>query len=188
MKKIMFNDEFVLTQKTLDGWKTMTRRLVGNRMTDDDIDAYLRGYTDVAYERAPYKIGEVVAVAQSYHDIGMPPTECIDGLYRRWCDEPGWTNKMFVKSELMPERIKFTGMRIERLQDISDEDCLKEGITGHDGRFFVHNKDGVVLACRNPKTAFRFLIDRICGIGTWKSNPWVYAYDYERVKEKSTFQ
>lgn len=181
MKKIMFNDEFVLTQKTLDGRKTMTRRLVGNRMTEADIVAYLRGYPEVAFEHAPYKIGEVVAVAQSYHDIGMPPTECINGLYRRWCDEPGWNNKMFVKSDLMPTGIKFTGMYIERLQTISPEDCIKEGITGHDGRFFVHNKYGVVLACGDAKSAFGFLINRVCGKGTWESNPWVYAYSYERV-------
>ena len=33
MKKIMFNDRFGLTDAVLDGKKTMTRRLVGNRMT-----------------------------------------------------------------------------------------------------------------------------------------------------------
>lgn len=189
MKKIMFNDEFLLTQATLDGRKTMTRRLVGDRMTEADIIAYLRGYPEVAFEHAPFKIGEVVAVAQSYSNIYMSNAE---ESYRLLAyshkDEPGWNNKMFVKPDLMPTKIKFTGMYIERLQTISPEDCIKEGITGHDGRFFVHNKYGVVLACRNPKFAFRFLIDRVCGIGTWKDNPWVYAYEYERVKEKSTFQ
>lgn len=182
MKKIMFNDEFLLTQATLDGRKTMTRRLVGNRMTEADIVAYLRGYPEVAFEHAPFKIGEVVAVAQSYSNIYMSNAE---ESYRLLAyshkDEPGWNNKMFVKPDLMPTKIKFTGMYIERLQTISPEDCIKEGITGHDGRFFVHNKYGVVLACRNPKFAFRFLIDRVCGIGTWKDNPWVYAYEYERV-------
>ena len=40
----------------------------------------------------------------------------------------GYTNKMFVKSDLMPHHIKITNIRMEQLQDISEEDCLKEGI------------------------------------------------------------
>ena len=35
---------------------------------------------------------------------------------------------MFVKADLMPRHIEFTDRKVERLQDISDEDCLKEGI------------------------------------------------------------
>lgn len=43
-------------QAVLDGNKTMTRRAVGNHMTNDDIKAYLKGFKDVAYNLAPYKI------------------------------------------------------------------------------------------------------------------------------------
>lgn len=66
-----------------------------------------------------YKVGEIVAVAQSYADIGIEPFA--------FC-EAAWRNKMFVKAELMPYQIKITNVRIQRLQDISDEDCLREGI------------------------------------------------------------
>lgn len=183
MKKIMFNNKYGLNQAVLDGLKTMTRRPVGSRMTEDDIDAYLRGYHDVVYEHAPFKIGEVVAIAQSYHDIGMPPTECINGLYRRWCDEPGWDNKMFVKAELMPSRIEFTSMYIERLQDISDEDCMKEGITmfkNVNGDYVFSFKGGSVFT--SAKLAFAALIDKVSGKGTWESNPWNFAYSFELVK------
>lgn len=182
MKKIMFNDEFVLTQAVLDGRKTMTRRLVGDRMTEADIVAYLRGHPEVAFENAPFKIGEEVAIAQSYYRNGMPSTECINGLYRRWCDEPGWTNKMFVKPNLMRHRIRIKNIRVERLQDISDADCLKEGIKRKNEKYLIENERGVCFYTNSPTLAFRFLIDRICGKGTWSSNPWVYAYSFELVK------
>lgn len=38
----------------------------------------------------------------------------------------GWDNKMFVRAEHMPHRIRITDIRVERLQDISDEDCLRK--------------------------------------------------------------
>ena len=44
------------------------------------------------------------------------------------CSQKGWNNKMFVASNLMPHQICITKVRIEKLQDISDEDCLAEGI------------------------------------------------------------
>lgn len=39
-----------------------------------------------------------------------------------------WSNKMFVKAELMPHQIRITGIKCERLYDISEADCLREGI------------------------------------------------------------
>lgn len=183
MQKIMFNERYGLEQAVLKGRKTMTRRLVGNRMTEYDIDAYMRGYHDVAYEHAPFKIGEEVAIAQSYHDIGMPPTICVDGLFRLWCDEPGWNNKMFVKAELMPRRIKITDIKVEQLQDIGDEDCLKEGIA-----MYKNINDDYVFgfkggsAFTDAKLAFATLIDKVSGKGTWERNPWVFAYSFELVK------
>lgn len=133
----MFNDKYGLTDAVLQGHKTMTRRTVGNRMTDDDIKAYLKGYTELADKAAPYKIGEVVAVAQSYKDLGYTK-EWVEQHIRpnpnaKWNDPfekkyPGWNNKMFVRAELMPHRIRITDVKVERLQDISDDDCFKEGI------------------------------------------------------------
>lgn len=187
MKKMMFNDKYGLTQAVLEGKKTQTRRLVGNRITEYDIDAYIKGYHDVAYGLSPFKIGEVVAIAQSYHDIGLPPTECIGGVYQRRCDEPGWTNKMFVKAELMPLRIKITDIKIERLQEISDEDCLKEGVTNYKAYKYKvfglkYEQTKKIRAFNYPRQAFAALIDKVSGKGTWDSNPWVFVYDFELVK------
>lgn len=85
-----------------------------------------------AAKLAPYKIGEDIAVAQNYKD-------CIGQEYLDYVAEDevcklvmnghiGCTNKMFVRADLMPHRIRIKNIKVERLQDISDEDCAKEGI------------------------------------------------------------
>ena len=135
-----------------------------------------------------YNVGEVVAVAQSYHDCGGMDEEGVP----RWemiaqsvgATGAGWGNKMFVSADLMPHQICITSVRIERLQDISDEDCLKEGIrkvvneNGIDVQYYIAHD-----ACfENPREAFAYLIDKVSGKGTWESNPYVWVYDFELVK------
>ena len=207
MKKIMFNDKFGLTDAVLQGRKTMTRRPVGNRMTDDDIKAYLKGYAELANKCAYYKIGEVVAVAQSYKDAGIDPHflmfQPIDGstYFAKMEIEAmfteGWNNKMFVRADLMTHQIRITDIKVERLQDISEEDVYKEGfrkesINNGWGNAAWHWESVLTymdrLGCykqirsENPKEAFSLLIDKVSGVGTWERNPWVFAYSFELCK------
>ena len=192
MKKIMFNDKFGLTDAVLQGRKTMTRRPVGNRMTDDDIKAYLKGYAELANKCAYYKIGEVVAVAQSYKDAGIDPHflmfQPIDGstYFAKMEIEAmfteGWSNKMFVRADLMPHQIRITDIKIERLNDISDEDCMCEGLVKGMITYGIRFEGGCLLAYSTPREAFADLIDAVSGKGTWESNPWVFVYSFELVK------
>lgn len=205
----MFNDKYGLTDAVLQGRKTMTRRVVGSRMTDDDIKAYLKGYTELAYKAAPYYIGEVVAVAQSYSSFR--PLISHNDDYSP--SHPGWSNKMFVRADLMPHRIRITDIKVERLQDISDEDCLKEGIIPITWRqhlpqaiddlspqkYIDHNvyslekfREGIEdcwaesdpneYMAEEAKTAFAVLIFKTLGRKVWESNPFVFAYTFELVK------
>ena len=193
MKKIMFNDKYGLTQAVLEGRKTQTRRivleryanmiqdiknrLISSNKTKEQINSSL---SELGITISPYKVGEIVAIAQSYKDCGA------EAYY--WKQTPGWTNKMFVKANLMPHRIEIERLRVERLQDISDEDCLKEGIYEDGGNdsfiphyFYNHynsNSDGF----KTPQLAYAHLIDKINGKGTWNSNLFVLAYDYKLIK------
>lgn len=176
MKKIMFNDKFLLTQAVLRGEKTQTRRIVK--------DGTPLGNFEETMKYAPYKVGEVVAVAQCYLDIGSPQFD------KFGYDVSGNTNKMFVKAELMPHKIKITNVRIERLQDISDEDCLCEGIFYCTPAYapntkssfgFQFHKGGLYLF-DTARDAFATLIDKVNSKGTWESNPFVWIYDFELVK------
>lgn len=145
MKKIMFNDKFGLTDDVLKGRKTMTRRIVQEK--------YLRIYEDMSRlgqpchpleewlirKAAAYKVGEVVAVAQSYKDLKLSYIPHIDEPDFKTCTKhapqwgnprgmKGWSNKMFVRADQMPNKIRITDIKVEKLQDISDGDCFKEGI------------------------------------------------------------
>lgn len=213
MKKILFNDNFLLTKAVLDGRKTQTRRVITCPKTFHGIDVYgyyvCRRATDGAITEVcmydenesfidegqilpKYNVGEVVAVAQSYRDCGgvnedgVPMWEIIS--QKVGGTNAGWGNKMFVRAELMPHQIRITDVRVERLQDISYEDCLKEGIKqGKCGSKDTHYMRA--FYCPNdsqpyciPQDAYCVLIDNICGKGTWESNPYVFVYDFELVK------
>ena len=217
MKKIMFNKHFGLQQSVLDGTKNMTRRIIQaprkfNGVEDTMLEFHRRKGASIFYDCVvcdgdgyelgqmplPYKVGEVVAIAQSYKEIDergivgyVDASDIQPGMVSPIFakDTPGWTNKMFVKARYMPHKIQITDLWFERLQDISDEDIMREGI--HEGEFmntwdrFYYDMWGDVanhITFRTPREAFASLIDRVSGRGTWESNPWVVAYSFNLIK------
>lgn len=144
-----------------------------------------------------YREGETVAVAQSYKDLGYSEI-ALDRSPKDWRivrgtlgKSKGWNNKMFVRVDACIEKghqIRITKVRMQRLQDISEEDCLKEGINKivlEDGipRYRVMDRNGErTYSTDNYKDAYRFLINGTSGKGTWEKNPWVWVYDFELIK------
>lgn len=196
MKKILFNDIYRLTQAVLNGKKTQTRRIATMQQmrivlnhpkySDYTLDELAESCRESAALRkfAPYKIGEVVAVAQSYQTIFDEQGT----LHNKWlCDIPlnhaGWHNKMFTCADLMPHHIRITNIRVERLQDISDEDCLAEGVIRCETP--TCHKNYCTRDCddcaKSPREAYSALIDKVSGKGTWESNPYVFVYEFVKV-------
>lgn len=180
----MFNDKFRLTQAVIEGRKTMTRRIVPKRLLKDCV------VTGEVLIKSPYKVGEVVAVAQSYSELSWDAN--FYNTLKSMCERlpqyelKGWDNKMFVKADLMPHQIRITDIEVERLQDISDDDCLKEGIfedyDEHGGMYttpFYDYKGNDGDGFFTPQEAFAALIGKVSGKGTWERNPWVFAYTFE---------
>ena len=204
----MFNDKYGLTDAVLDGKKTMTRRVCKEFRTggiiyakdvesigmysDENLVEFAMKDGSVMVSVPHYKVGDVVAVAQSYKSVfeeslnyALPRYHWLDDHI----DEKGFENKMFVKASEMPHQIQITDVKTERLQDISDEDCLKEGVV-YDSRHWVNgykvenlwNKIDRQSHFRSAQVAFANLINRISGKGTWELNPYVFAYTFELVK------
>lgn len=194
MKKIMFSDKYGLTQAVLEGRKTQTRRIADNagRLRDITVRQALeevnKGRACLFDEGRPlalsaYKLGETIAIAQKYADLAY------DGEFFRLLGkvifEKGCHNKMFVKADFMPHRIRITNIRVERLQDISEEDCIAEGVWRDDNvelegtTYWYHGL--AKSSFRTPQQAYASLIDRISGKGTWESNPYVFVYDFELI-------
>lgn len=229
MKKIMFNDECGLTQAVLEGRKTMTRRgckydrpnetydIVFPVFEPNDYDNngnitsplnYAFGWKNnegdfTGWNIPQYKVGEVVAIAQSYKSIN----EFYEIAYKRhnsfhgqivtnydipfkeivkWFElreslkyTAGWTNKMFVKADLMISHIRITNVKTERLQAISDIDCMAEGINYYEQEGFSWCTTGNLF--NTPREAFAALIDKVSGKGVFQSNPYVFVYEFELV-------
>lgn len=191
----MFNDKYGLTQAVLDGRKTMTRRVIHAENIPDDpeygyapnIDACCVFNEDDVVAKSQYDLCEVVAIAQSYETLANSGylDKMMDGALsmKKEYAGAGYKNKMFVKAELMPHHIKITDIRVERLRDISNEDCLREGIYLSQEEFgkpstYAFNDEYLYM---NPRSAFMVLIDKVSGKGTWESNPMVWVYEFELV-------
>ena len=220
MKKIMFNDSYGLTQAVLNGTKTMTRR-IGEKYLTELIKGHETDFTVTSQRACPkhlvvespqlphgiclwlgtkYRLGEVIAVAQSYETLAnsdyldkmvVPANNPVKCEFKKEYCNPGWSNKMFVRADLMPHQIQITDIKIERLQDISDEDCWKEGIiiktVGDFGTYAGYGygerrASSLDETFSTPRKAFASLIDRISGKGTWQSNPIVVAYSFRLIK------
>lgn len=199
----MFNDYFSLTRAVIIDMKNMTRRFLKPNgvqifrdlgytryeIIGDQLRAWNDKRNDFLIEKLPYQVGEIVAVAQKYKDIYDLYIRTKDYRYniaiKNPTDTAGWNNKMFVRADVMPERIKFTGLKIENLQDISNEDCLKEGIYECKGCLKgMYTYDNAPTYYETPRKAFASLINRVSGKGTWESNPFVLAYSFERIKNE----
>ena len=186
----MFNSKFGLEQAVLEGRKTMTRRIA----TTEEIECPNIGWGIEGKERGKrvlcscneilamsrYAKGEVIAIAQPYKDV--PPYKGHPGYSNHRDLSAGWENKMFVKAHLMKHYIKITDIKVERLQDCSEDDCLKEGICKNFDAcrpYYIPNTGRPTFA--NPREAFASLIDKVSGKGTWDSNPWVFVYEFKLI-------
>ena len=175
------------TKQSIADWKESCKRRLYKAEGEE-----LKEMLDYALEHSPYKVGEKVAIAQRYIDLvnndefyrlcgihGMP-LECIK--YEKGCE-----NKMFVKADLMPHHIRITDIRVERLHDISDEDCISEGIgirpddIQEYGVKYVKGELTLWICGDSPLEAYTVLIDKVSGKGTWESNPYVFVYEFELI-------
>ena len=202
----MFNDHFGLTQAVLEGRKTQTRRIIKTQPPYENFDIAFPVFEEECWNDNPlygafcwvnkdkpkehtewikpsFKEGEVIAVAQKYKDVFESQQDETLELLDLFLNQ-GWDNKMFVRADLMPHQIRITNVRIERLQDISDDDCLKEGIrkvvneNGTDVQYYVAH-----AACfETPREAFAHLINKVGKKDTWERNPYVWVYDFELIK------
>lgn len=203
MQKINFNNQYGLTDAVIERIKTKTRRIEKGLELLNDINyvfenGQVKLYFDGSYHpsiiKPRYHVGEIVAVAQPYKDIAenkyfinqcAANEQCVAGMKY----EAGWDNKLFVAAYYMPHHIRITDIKLERLQDISDEDCMKEGVlkgfkigcncAGQE----VYEDNFIIDHCnedfKTAHEAFSALIDKVSGKGTWARNPFVFVYTFK---------
>lgn len=214
MKKIMFSDIFGQTNAVLNRTKWKTRRIIPDvhvirhfnpRLFPENRDpsAYYKDWRGMCRLinsagdciLPKYDIGEVLAVAQPYKDVDYclgAMERCMINPFGSPMKHPGWNNKMFVFSGFMPNHIEITSIKAELLQDISDEDCIAEGVIkwmdGYIVTGIMENRGKNNVCFNTPREAFACLIDKICGKGTWESNPFVFVYEFNLVRKKEEWR
>lgn len=92
-----------------------------------------------------------------------------------------WKNKLFMPEDKARYFIEIKDIRLERLQDITYEECLKEGIVCSE--FGYWDNGSTVSMFESAISAYADLIDRINGKGTWMKNPHVFRYEFELIKK-----
>lgn len=212
---ILFSTEMV--QAILDGRKTQTRRAIKYIHPDSK---YLPEYTllgacfieptefDKTDEHkmasavtCPYgQPGDVLWVRESF----------VKGEY--WSQDEGSTISIYAykaspkttrpvnwkPSIHMPKAacrlfLKIKAIRVERLQDISEDDARAEGVLQYDDGTFknyfkkkgLRAQDGV--ECLLAKGSFQSLFASIYGLDSWNANPWVWVIEFERIEKPQNF-
>lgn len=90
-----------------------------------------------------------------------------------WLWEPKWMPSIHMPKELARIWLEITGVRVERLQDISEADALAEG-----ARFELASIDSVRIgATASFLSGFRNIWESTGG--DWDANPWVWVVDFK---------
>lgn len=181
MKGICFKEP--LFHATVRGSKTQTRRIMKPQPDDGQIWNSILGLV----MKPRYKKGELLYLKEPYiDDLSMEKIfykfEKSDNAFINTqianISNP-WKNKLFMPQSAARYFIKITDVRVERLQEITEEDCIKEGIEMNnmplEGWYWMED----YYCTDSPILAYEHLIDQINGKGTWDSNPFVFVYDYE---------
>lgn len=201
-RPILFNTEMV--RAILDGRKTCTRRVVKGYIPKDAEFGYTeftpkgaiscRGIYETSYPgygekffELPHQKGDVLYVRETW-------SEWTDGyLYKAWTEpfpQPGqfpeikWKPSIHMPKEAARIWLKVTNVRVERLQDITEDGAKEEGANCKNGK-------NVGLEEKMRRTA----IERFAEIwnGTikksaldrygWSANPWVWVIEFERCEK-----
>jgi hypothetical protein len=192
----------------LEDRKTMTRRVIKPQPTDINqirkttFDGFSFAFTDgleyaelgkgVFCHRKPrYKIGDIL-YAQETWGIGIQMTGGI--IYKAdYADTPKnkiplaegekWKSSRFMPKAAARLFLQVTDVRVERLQEITASDALKEGVINNFATCLV----SLNAEADNTIAGFRKLWDKVYRSyqadfnAMWNGNPWVFAYSFERI-------
>jgi len=98
-------------------------------------------------------------------------------------EELGWRPSIHMPRWASRILLEITGVRVERLQDISEADAIAEGISADlDGRYHCGFDEAGEIKCKSPVTAYAWLWNGINGADSWAANPWVWVVEFKRVE------
>lgn len=181
-----------MVRALLDGRKTQTRRALKPQpeWVKDGVMCWRGVATTIAAHRLPYRIGASLWVREAWAQPALMPVQYrADPPIRcgHWNGELGpWSSPIHMPRWASRITLRVTGVRVQRLHDISEEDALAEGLerVGH-AWGFTGIPGSVAM---QPRTAFRVLWDHLHGPDAWNANPWVAAITFEHQAGRGCFK
>lgn len=185
-----------MVHSVLDGTKTQTRRLY--KTSNGGIQPNPRDRPGMvqALRSCPYgKPGDRLWVREAWRTVAeadaLPPRD-LNAAHRIWFEadaphQPGagrYRPGMFMPRWVSRITLEIADVRLERLQDISDADCIAEGCTkNHNGYYWggPHAVSGLKQLA-TAKDAYRDLWGFINGPGSWDVNPWVWPISFKQIE------
>lgn len=194
-RPVIFNGEMV--RAILAGRKTQTRRIMkpqpepvpgkpGEYWWPSNVfetmlmmsDFQRVGFEGAAADASPFgRIGERLWVRETFGDCGVRLVYRADADDGASCQVKRWTPSIHMPRSACRLLLEITDVRVERLNDINEQDALAEGMD-----------DGTSPAAiaagwfEKPRRAFRRLWERIYGQESWDSNPWVWVVEFKQVQ------
>jgi hypothetical protein len=100
--------------------------------------------------------------------------------------EGGWKPSIFMPRAASRITLEIVSVRVERLQDISEEDAKTEGVTSAMIDAVTKTVDDITNWPQSAWVAgYRYLWEKINGPGSWDANPWVWVVEFKKVEVAS---
>lgn len=185
---ILFSTDMV--KAILDGRKTMTRRIFKDhrRLASDvskiDLKQWFSEYRDMILSYSPYgQVGDILWVRETFGynrngNIHFKVSVCSPEF-----DKPadGWKPSIHMPKAASRIWLQITDIRVERLQDITEEDCMKEGAKIFES-FSVKHPSSVgnrLIVFNRTVSSFLSLWISLNGNDSFIANPWVWVISFK---------
>lgn len=201
-KPILFNTEMV--KAILEGRKTVTRRVIPEKILDKyyDYDDFCisvmpsdisctREYEEEFFiKKAKYQVGDILYVRETWQCLN--PYSDNEYIYKASCDKDyandigNWLPSIHMPKSIARIFLKVTNTKVERLQDITEEQAMNEGIscvywspTFNDPDSGGHDADFVEAFEELWNSTIK---KKDLGKYGWEENPWVWVIEFEKLE------
>ena len=193
MKPILFNTDMV--RAILEGRKTVTRRVAkpqpraiyhNGKIYDDDELYVVAENQNGKFEQVvlPYRPSDILYVRETWAawspTYGTAPKIIYKADGYSQSQKMRWLPSIHMPREAARIFLRVTDVRVERLQEMTIEDSLREGV-----KLSIKG----CIAGESPLTPFALVWDStikkadrpLCG---WEANPWVWVITFERISKE----
>lgn len=192
---ILFSGDMV--KAILEGRKTQTRRIVKpqpflNKQYSSEEPTYkewlsMNGSHNDSVEKwiqfCPYgKVGDQLWVRETFgKDFFGTIFYKADDLFVPVGAKAKWRPSIFMPRKASRIQLEIVNIRVERLDNISEEDAKAEGIEENNGKYLDYSNVKSKHYCLSAFSSYEELWIKINGKESWEKNPWVWVIEFKRI-------